>query len=610
MNRRIPDPLGDILAFALGCGLSSVYGFLADAWPFGVVEAIWSVIALRRYLGRCGEGTRASSEKTSGVQRVQVVLLSSAIAMAAAAVPGVSRADDPIRTIPDPMCAPAYAGTSGVIGMPADPGLGTAAEGGEPAPPEVVAALPATIAFRDNRATFNGEFRFALHGGRIYAQPQTGAGVWRTVGLPACLDGNVGGISADGDTLLAIDRDRWIYTVSLGAMSPQGTGWTRRWGPFFWTDLGMQIPADVTEWAASDISAGQDGTYTDRAGNEQEPFGALTVYLLRGDGQRITYLDPWLPSDESREVCAPDRGTIQIAGLSASGSTVAMVSTAGQVFSRLYDFDISGANTVFYDYAWEDQRGVAAPLDQLPAPDWVEQPRVPGRVTDRVSLEKIFTMPTGRLIRVEGLDADGHTGHWEKDVRADAWSFVRTDAPLRGTLLPRLGSPPSEPEDLLYEGVVGDLRYPAEIADFNPYCSPATLRVYAFGGETFDLIVHSVDGLRQERRARGLDDLARGYRSAIEVPLALWERREMLRPDLRDFFERWFGASRFLDGPLTATESTIVIGVPCWTFHRPGAPDRAIPAAPPDLGAIFAGVMAAQEEAREPSACTTPHGAP
>jgi hypothetical protein len=38
-----------ILAFACGCALSSVYGFLAGTWPFGVVEAIWAVIALKRY---------------------------------------------------------------------------------------------------------------------------------------------------------------------------------------------------------------------------------------------------------------------------------------------------------------------------------------------------------------------------------------------------------------------------------------------------------------------------------------------------------------------------------------------------------------------------------
>jgi hypothetical protein len=43
---------GFTLAFCMGCLLSSVYGFLSGAWPFGVVEAIWAGIALRRYLVR------------------------------------------------------------------------------------------------------------------------------------------------------------------------------------------------------------------------------------------------------------------------------------------------------------------------------------------------------------------------------------------------------------------------------------------------------------------------------------------------------------------------------------------------------------------------------
>jgi hypothetical protein len=38
-----------ILAFACGCALSSTYGFLAGTWPFGVVEAIWTAIAVNRY---------------------------------------------------------------------------------------------------------------------------------------------------------------------------------------------------------------------------------------------------------------------------------------------------------------------------------------------------------------------------------------------------------------------------------------------------------------------------------------------------------------------------------------------------------------------------------
>jgi hypothetical protein len=38
-----------ILAFSGSCVLASVYGFLQGAWPFGLVEAVWSGVALRRW---------------------------------------------------------------------------------------------------------------------------------------------------------------------------------------------------------------------------------------------------------------------------------------------------------------------------------------------------------------------------------------------------------------------------------------------------------------------------------------------------------------------------------------------------------------------------------
>jgi hypothetical protein len=38
-----------VLAFAVACALGSVYGFLQGAWPFGLVEAIWSAVAVRRW---------------------------------------------------------------------------------------------------------------------------------------------------------------------------------------------------------------------------------------------------------------------------------------------------------------------------------------------------------------------------------------------------------------------------------------------------------------------------------------------------------------------------------------------------------------------------------
>jgi hypothetical protein len=51
-----------VLAFAASCALGSVYGFLQGAWPFGLVEAIWAVVAVRRwYLVR-----RRSAQSSQG----------------------------------------------------------------------------------------------------------------------------------------------------------------------------------------------------------------------------------------------------------------------------------------------------------------------------------------------------------------------------------------------------------------------------------------------------------------------------------------------------------------------------------------------------------------
>ena len=39
-----------VLGFAGACALGSTYGFLQGAWPFGVVEGIWALVAANRWL--------------------------------------------------------------------------------------------------------------------------------------------------------------------------------------------------------------------------------------------------------------------------------------------------------------------------------------------------------------------------------------------------------------------------------------------------------------------------------------------------------------------------------------------------------------------------------
>ena len=52
-----------VLAFAVGCLLSSVYGFISGAWPFGVVEMVWSGVAVRRSLNRSAAPGRSAGTR-------------------------------------------------------------------------------------------------------------------------------------------------------------------------------------------------------------------------------------------------------------------------------------------------------------------------------------------------------------------------------------------------------------------------------------------------------------------------------------------------------------------------------------------------------------------
>ncbi len=515
-----------------------------------------------------------------------------------------------IRTVPDPTCVDEYLGTTGLL-IPSllDPEQYSAVKGGPAATPAVAAALPSAIHLRGRQQTYTAEHHFAALDGRIYvrANRETTAidEPWRELPLPRCLDGQVSEISADGTVLLALNARRDIYTLDYANGAVGAGGWTRRWGPYFWTDLGGWIPDDVRDWATSHLTPSDDAYFVDGGGHQQTPAGILTAYLLRGDGLRITYLDPWLPMDESREVCGPERGTAVMAGLSGSGSTVMVVTATGEIYTRLYEFDVSGANAVFLDYSWQDQSDSESPLVQLPAPGWVHHPRVPGPITDRVSLRKLPPGTEHRQMRVEGTDAAGNSGYWQKDqaqTHSSDWKFVLTGEALQGRPLPLAPPHFGAPEDFRYTGSIDG--YAAALDGFNPYCSPAKLRI-AIGDSSLELEVHSTDGLRQERRARGLDAYPRYYRSAVKVPLALWQARAQQPAAVQDFLARHFGERRVLDGPLYATLGEVRIAQACWTLSREAGGALALETQPPlpDMGTVVAEVLAQQEENREPTIC-------
>ena len=222
-----------------------------------------------------------------------------------------------IRTVPNLLCAEDYLGTTGLL-VPTvlNPERFNPLDGGPEAPAEIAATLPRDVHLRGRQESFDGTHYYAVREGRIWLKAnRDSTGVdepWRQLRIPRCLDGEVSEISADGTVLLALSQQRQIYSLDHVNGAIGSGGWTRRWGPFFWTDLGGHIFDDVRDWATTHFT-GTDEYFVDGGGRQQAPAGILNVFLLRGDGLRITYIDPWLPMDESREVCGPERGTAVIA---------------------------------------------------------------------------------------------------------------------------------------------------------------------------------------------------------------------------------------------------------------------------------------------------------
>lgn len=52
-----------VMLFAGACGASSIYGFMAGTWPFGIVEAVWTVVALRRWRSRIANRQHQSASQ-------------------------------------------------------------------------------------------------------------------------------------------------------------------------------------------------------------------------------------------------------------------------------------------------------------------------------------------------------------------------------------------------------------------------------------------------------------------------------------------------------------------------------------------------------------------
>lgn len=503
--------------------------------------------------------------------------------------PGVTSPIAPITKGLPASCAELVNGTSGSAAPKGStPPVRTGPATLTPSAAEL-AALPTRVSLRDEKVSYNDYYDVAAHGGHLYVRGHTatglGAGPWQQLVLPPCIEGRVVHASIDGELMNVTDKLGNVYVTTRADEALERTyeSWTTRWGAVIWRGDGVRIPDDAVDWSMSNGHGEIDKWFLDGAGNKSPIIGIATIYALGRDG-RIVLLDPWLGSDESFQSCTPQGGRFHADALSASTQTMFVGGPDGSLYTRTWDFDISGADIVQLKYSWEDQRGLADPKIQLPALEWAAQPKVPGRTTNRLSITRTGEGSLSRELRVEGLDAKGRVGYWVKPITArgaKSWTFVVTGGTLQGKLRARHGKPlkarPSQALD--YATTLPDGTR-VQALGVDPYCSPGTLRLTAKTGQKVDLKLHSVDGLRQALAPAGWFDSAREKFGAIEVPKAVMAKRASLAAPLRSVIDTILAGqpSRFREVNLQGTRGSLWIESVCWKLKRINAGKKKVPA--------------------------------
>ncbi|MEZ5062048.1 MAG: hypothetical protein R2700_11145 [Solirubrobacterales bacterium] len=384
--------------------------------------------------------------------------------------------------------------------------------------------LPKRVDLRTTTTSFNRLYEFALLDGDLYARRRGAGEPWRLVPLPSCLAGHLTAISADDDEMIGLDHTRQVYAMDNALKDPSQWNWSSRWGPPVWTGSGFTIPGGTKAWTWSVISRAEDETWTDPAGN-RTPVGDYKVshiWGLRGGGRLLDFWDPWLPRDNSYQMCGPHRSRFRAVNISASGSHVVVGKREGTILASTTSTSPAMMRSSSTTPTRSAGAGDGAPI-QLPAEPWTRQPKIHGTITSAISISKFGLDAVHGRLRVAGRK-DGETGYWQRDLaapRKKGWRFHVTGGPLPGKVLhnPRgntskRGLGPSA--DIEYSGDTpsGKVRIP----NFNAHCSPATVEVTGTDGDTRRLTLHSVDGLRQVERAENLDSNPREYYGALEYP--------------------------------------------------------------------------------------------
>jgi hypothetical protein len=321
-----------------------------------------------------------------------------------------------------------------------------------PAGEDINGNFPEAVYIKTRTQTFNTYHYYILKDGLIWYKgvtPDSGPRDWTIfmeTGLPHNFEEPyfyypkyIVEIAADADELVALSDEGRFYRICQDWIFSRPTKkWLDKQG---WPEMvGLYMDQRTARNKAWTV-----GKRNDQVKYYEDPFGnqhhngtqeIVTTYVLLEDGQEICYADPGLPTDFSRNFAGPERGAFKAAAISASASTIFLVNDAGEMYTRIADFDITGCDPMFFKYTYVPYRSNLSGVDYrsnltpwgLPSEDWKPQPAVPLRgkaaVTRHITILQNGQGNAARELRVAGYNEGGETGYWSKPIDASDWTFV------------------------------------------------------------------------------------------------------------------------------------------------------------------------------------------
>jgi len=385
--------------------------------------------------------------------------------------------------------------------------------------------FPDKVYIKTATQTFNKDYQFCLSDGKIFYKgrnPGKGPEDWELLetGLPYSkiarfkTPKRIIALAGDVDSILAMDEDGKVYEYYFERTTiRRHITWYHVMGFPTKGQLALNRTTGKTRAWTVGTRRSEVLWYEDIFGNQHHygSMGIETYYILNDAGDTIRFTDSGLPADLSRSMPLPERGSFIARNISASGSTLFVINDAGEIYTRLIDFDTMGGDPMFFLYTYKNEK---QPYDGtqyitnftewgLPNEEWAKQPEIPlsgqARITRHITIFQTGRGNDARELRVGGLSPDGRTGFYFKNLKDAEWQFKEMpmqfaeesflDTTLDRTTLRR------PKQEIAYSGsttLQDGTELTLSIPDFMMSNGDCTLRITS-GGETADIKMYPVE---------------------------------------------------------------------------------------------------------------------